>query len=432
MLLIDRKQASRFLIASFLVASLFVPFPGCKNQTEEASIDVASQSTPTIPAVVPSPKPTEVDSRLDRVLVIENTSSPTSIQIARYYMEKRGVKKVFQIRCADSARDPEAESLEYVAYQAVIEKPLREYLAKDANIDYIVLTKGIPLRLVNAPVGFAPGRPSLDSCLAALDYFQRSDSIRTVIVENDLKGTAYYNRFWNSSERFSHAKHGGYLVTRLDGYTAASAMALVDSSLAGERTKPVGTILLDSMAIADPVDTSKVPISPFRPGVKDMETLIEIGWGEWNVDLFATNSNLIKAGVPVELDRTEKFLGGKHGLMGYASWGSNDAKYVAENYLSLRFAPGAIAETAVSTSARTFLPTTGGQSLIADLIESRVTGVKGYCDEPFLLAVASPSILFDRYTRGWTLAESFYAASRFVGWEDIVIGDPLSAPYASH
>jgi hypothetical protein len=37
--------------------------------------------------------------------------------------------------------------------------------------------------------------------------------------------------------------------------------------------------------------------------------------------------------------------------------------------------------------------------------------------------------LFDRYTKGWTLAESFYAASRFVAWEDIVIGDPLAMPY---
>jgi len=27
------------------------------------------------------------------------------------------------------------------------------------------------------------------------------------------------------------------------------------------------------------------------------------------------------------------------------------------------------------------------------------------------------------------MAESFYAASRFVGWEDIVIGDPLCCPY---
>jgi len=96
----------------------------------------------------------------------------------------------------------------------------------------------------------------------------------------------------------------------------------------------------------------------------------------------------------------------------------------------LSFSPGAIAETAVSTGARTFLPTTGGQSLIVDLIACHVTGVKGYCDEPLLQAVASPTVLFDRYTSGWNLAESFYAASRFVGWEDIIIGDPLCTPYA--
>ncbi len=68
--------------------------------------------------------------------------------------------------------------------------------------------------------------------------------------------------------------------------------------------------------------------------------------------------------------------------------------------------------------------------MVADLIEARVSAVKGYCDEPFLVAIASPTILLDRYTQGWTMAESFYAASRFVGWEDIVIGDPIMAPYA--
>jgi uncharacterized protein (TIGR03790 family) len=130
--------------------------------------------------------------------------------------------------------------------------------------------------------------------------------------------------------------------------------------------------------------------------------------------------------IPVELDQNESFMGNRTNLAAYFSWGSNDPKYTAEAYHSLRFAPGSIADTAVSTSARTFLPTTGGQSLIADLIAQGVTGVKGYSDEPLLQAIASPSIALDRYTSGFTLAESFYAASRFVGWEDIVIGDPLA------
>jgi len=36
----------------------------------------------------------------------------------------------------------------------------------------------------------------------------------------------------------------------------------------------------------------------------------------------------------------------------------------------------------------------------------------------------------ERYTSGYTMAESFYAASHFVGWQDVVIGDPLYCPYA--
>ena len=70
-------------------------------------------------------------------------------------------------------------------------------------------------------------------------------------------------------------------------------------------------------------------------------------------------------------------------------------------------------------------PGSDGQSAIGDLIAHGITGVKGYIDEPLLQAIASPSIALDRYTRGYTLAESLSAASRFVGWTDLIIGDPL-------
>jgi uncharacterized protein (TIGR03790 family) len=95
----------------------------------------------------------------------------------------------------------------------------------------------------------------------------------------------------------------------------------------------------------------------------------------------------------------------------------------------LNFAPGSIGDTAVSTSARTFLPTTGGQSLLADLIAHGLTCGKGDTDEPLLQSTASPPILLERYTSGFTMAESFYMASHFVGWEDVYIGDPLCCPF---
>jgi uncharacterized protein (TIGR03790 family) len=115
--------------------------------------------------------------------------------------------------------------------------------------------------------------------------------------------------------------------------------------------------------------------------------------------------------------------------MGYASWGSNDGAFSLDAYRRLRFQPGSIAETFVSTSGRTFRRTSGGQSLVADLIEQGLTGVKAYVSEPFTVALAKPEILFDRYTSGYNLAESFYMASPLAGWKDIVVGDPLCRPY---
>jgi uncharacterized protein (TIGR03790 family) len=92
--------------------------------------------------------------------------------------------------------------------------------------------------------------------------------------------------------------------------------------------------------------------------------------------------------------------------------------------------PGGIAETFVSTGGRSFkITTTYGQSLVADLIREGVSGVKGYVYEPYLTAIAHPDILFDRYTLGYNLAESYWYASQLYGWMGTVIGDPKIQPY---
>jgi hypothetical protein len=44
-------------------------------------------------------------------------------------------------------------------------------------------------------------------------------SLKVVIDEGGRKGNCFVNNYFNSTERFSHAKHGGYFVTRLDAYT---------------------------------------------------------------------------------------------------------------------------------------------------------------------------------------------------------------------
>ena len=381
-------------------------------------------------------------SLADRVLVVRNQNSVVSKAVADDYVQRRGITNVLNIACQDAALNTASETMSYADFMQDIESPLRAYLSGRQEIDFIVLTKGIPIRISEAAQG-PWGRCSLDSYLAAWDYDKLSGANRVMISDAnygvDYHGAAWANRFWNSSVPFSHTTFGGYLVTRLDGYTQADAIALTTRSLEAERRalageQKTGKILLDICPAYGLTDKSKQPFSIRSAQTRPGDTIViirESTYGDYNSDLQLASDTLGTQSVSVELEGTETFAGNMAELNGYVSWGSNDVKYNPSLYHSLQFAPGALSETAVSTSARTFLPTSGGQSLVADLLSQGVTGMKGYTDEPLLQAVASPTILFDRYVKGWTLAESFYAASNLVGWQDIVVGDPICRAWAS-
>ena len=111
------------------------------------------------------------------------------------------------------------------------------------------------------------------------------------------------------------------------------------------------------------------------------------------------------------------------------------------------FVPGAIAGTFVGTGARTFQPPpetwvpTGDtnrntwfagspESLVGDLVRDGVTGVAGYVAEPLLNATVRPQILFPAYLAGFNLVEAYYLALPHLGWQAVVIGDPLCSPFA--
>jgi hypothetical protein len=159
---------------------------------------------------------------------------------------------------------------------------------------------------------------------------------------------------------------------------------------------------------------------------------------DWNSSLPSLNSYLATArttlegrGKTVVLDQSTTYMTNAAAVIGYTSWGSND--HYANNYTTNAiphntWANGAIAETYVSTSGRSFmLPPSYGQSLVADLIQEGISGAKGYVYEPYSSAMAIAYVLFDRYTSGYNLAESFYMASRYCSWMDVVVGDPKTS-----
>ena len=240
----------------------------------------------------------------------------------------------------------------------------------------------------------------MDSLLAAMYLPAEDPALKTGEVAGAVR-----NPYYRSPAPFSAAKFKMHLVTRLDGYSTGSAIRLTDLSLQAKPLK--GPFFLDGASNRTEGDYAV------------MENLLE-----------KAANNLKTAMFQATYHPATEFVAPDERLMGYASWGSNDGAFDLGAYRRLKFHPGALAETYVSTSGRTFLPTEGGQSLIADLIEQGVTGVKGYVSEPYTFALAEPPILFIKYVSGSNLAESFYAASKIVRWKDVVIGDPLCAPYA--
>jgi uncharacterized protein (TIGR03790 family) len=412
------------------------PLPNWWRMYYFQTLSVSSTSTVTgngsdityLQAYQQQVNPSPVRHSPSEVLVVYNSNSPISTAIAADYIAKRGITNVVSVACVDSATNSVNETIPLATYTSEIANPISAYLSGASGINFIVLTKGIPIRITGANTGESsapsPDRPSLDSYLAAIDYPTIPGAVQITVQGSGITGNVWLNRYWNATVPFSHAVFGGYLVTRLDGYTQSDAMGLSSEALSAEAAlAPYGRILLDADPVFGMGDKTQVPYSVTGNLTTDYP------YSSFNADLAHAADLLEVSALPVDADLTAAFIGGRSSLLGYYSWGSNDPNFTAAAYESLSFAPGSFCDTCVSTSARTFLPTTGGQSLIADLISHGVTCVEGCVDEPMFPGISSPSVALSRYLSGFTMAESFYAASHFVGWEEVMVGDPLCCPY---
>jgi uncharacterized protein (TIGR03790 family) len=325
-----------------------------------------------------------------RTLVVYNKTSPISRKIAEYYAKARRIPRVNLIGVETTT----AEMMGPTDYRRAIEDNVRFAMAQSKTpID--------PIR-----IGGSDGY-SVDATLTSMDLEVSAipETPKGISEEGfQLAVSKCVNPYGGASERFSAKKYKMVLTTRLDGYSWEDIKQLIDNSVKAKPYK--GPFFFDC--------------ATNRTGG---------GYGELQSTMVNANKVLKSQGFNSSIDLGEKFVAPPNALAGYCSWGSNDGKFDGDAYHKLKFLPGALCETFVSTSGRTFLPTKGGQSLIADLIHQGVTGVKGYVSEPFTFALARPDVLFSRYVSGFNLAESFYAASPVIKWKDVVIGDPLCNPY---
>ncbi len=314
-------------------------------------------------------------------------------------------------------RTSSADQVTRLEYDTTIQAPIGSWLSNNQAQDrilYIVLTKGVPLRI--AGTGGRTGTVcSVDSELTLL--YRRMTG--QTVAPNGSTPNPYFlgDAAVTAATRFNHAKYDIFLVTRLDGFSTADVKGLIDRGL---EPRTGGRIVLDQ-----------------RASLNDNAN-------DWLADA-ARKLEAQGLGQRVVLENTSRIADPEKDVLGYYSWGSNDPSN-SERDPGQQFVPGAIAAMFLSSDARTFTAPPDGwkpggwqsrnayyaaspQSLTGDLIRAGVTGVAGYVAEPYLDNSVRPDVLFPAYMAGFTLAEAFYMALPTLGWQAIVVGDPLCGPF---
>lgn len=337
----------------------------------------------------------------DNVLLVVNRKDAVSREIADYYRPRRSIP-LRNVCYLDTTSE---EEIAWQTYEEQIERPVGECLTKAGlreKVLYIVTTMGVPLKVSGGGSKLVAEYCSVDSELALLygklngARYQRAGGIANPL-------------FMKRDELFRHPQFPIYLVTRLAAYDVADVRAMIDRGLAARNR---GKFVVDLSSESD---------------------------AQGN-DWLRTAAILLPAG-RVVLDETTRVLYGEKDVIGYASWGSNDANRKRRR-LGFQWLPGAIATEYVSTSARTMkrppenwnyttwedkLHFFAGspQGLSADFISEGATGAAGNAYEPFLTGCARPDYLLPAYFQGRNLAESYYVALPLLSWQGVVLGDPL-------
>ncbi len=226
------------------------------------------------------------------VLVIVNDNSSISKQIGQYFKTARNIpdKNMCVINISI------AETITYTIFQD-LRTQVENYLENNdltEKINYIVTTKGVPLRISHSTL-WRDASVDNELCLILDLYAQYID---------DPTNTKIANPYYNKDRDFSHTYDNIYLVTRLTGFNFSQVKQLIDNAAASAGQR--GSFLFDR----DPSKTGGT-------------------WGVGNQRMNTAHTLLGDKGLTSSLDWTSAFITDRNNLAGYASWGGNDNRYLS-------------------------------------------------------------------------------------------------------
>jgi uncharacterized protein (TIGR03790 family) len=384
------------------------------------------------------------------VVVLYNGDDADAADVAAYYAAARDLPDGHL--CAVSGIDPTTRDIAFEDYWALVHEPLvacLEALPQPEDVDYLVVVRGLPYRVVLPDDGFytslqamlqiheaghwVSGDPLAGEPQEHVTYHQPSVANPSfaegtcqagdLTIENDYSG-------WYSSgcgivrtaehppaHRRVHAGGAGqwefadnlFAVGRLDGFDFDDARDLVDRALAADGTFPDAEILC--MEGADSARAARDPECEFV-----VRYLEQAGFpGSW-------------------LSPHDTALEG-HEVSAYFT-GASDLRGSIDG---VDYVPGALACNLTSTGAApsnffcnedgTECPSSESQTSIARFVRAGATGAHGAVAEPLNNCFPNAGTLMF-YAFGYSMGEAVLFNQRYLYWQNLLLGDPLTTPWA--
>jgi uncharacterized protein (TIGR03790 family) len=352
-------------------------------------------------------------------IVVFNNSIPESVELAKFYAQKRGIARDHLVGL-DCSRDEEISREEY---DRTIAAPLRDAFRKRkwwtlvesgggppavsaSTIRFVALMKGVPLKIRGAE-GYPGDRPGSGPIMNRNEASVDSELSVLTRVGPEISG-AVNNPYYQSFKGILDSPQVPVLlVCRLDAPAAATVRKMISDGIETEKSGLWGRAYVDSAA-----NTSGG---------------LEMG-DQW---LGEVVKQLRKAGVPTVQEETPAILPDGYPMSDVALYYGWYAHGVAGPFTqpAFRFLPGAVAVHIHSFSASTLRDPNA--NWVAPLLTKGAAASLGNVYEPYLQLTTNLQTFNDRLLHGFTFAESAYMAQPALSWMSVMVGDPLYRPYAS-
>ena len=382
------------------------------------------------------------------VLVVANRFVPDSVDLARYYMEQRGIPKGNLVKITTT----EHETCSREIYLKEILPPVRNAIVQNSKLKALVTFYGVPLKvkapklheaekkrviLLSKKRGFLKRkfadlenkksdegtrmRQSIKALKNEIDRLKKTDMSAAVDSELTLALKDNYPlSLWQSNPFFvgyrdldhnpNFDREDVLFVSRIDAPTSKIVKRIIDDSLQAEKEGLNGKAYFDAR---------------YKRKLKD--DVKADAYEIYDEAIYRVADRLKHQNImPVIVDsQNSLFSPGSAPDTGlYCGW------YSLGQYVdAFDWVKGSIGMHVASAECKSLRK--GKQNFWCKrMLEDGAAAVIGPVGEPYLQAFPQPELFFTLLTDGYyTLVESYFLSQPYLSWRVILVGDPLYRPF---